>query len=124
MNTVEPFFHPVLLCKLNQQRGAQLTGPRHEGIIDVQFFLDFVGIEDVLDPDHFLGLKPQRLTIFEDERDERPNGNPAPLLERDDLRTELFPLAVILCRGQQISLYELLHRLSCASRTALLAFHV
>jgi len=71
-----------------------------------------VGIEDVLDPDHFLGLKTQRLTIFEDERDERPNGNPAPLFERDDLRAELLPLALIVSRGQQISLYEFHHR-SC-----------
>jgi hypothetical protein len=61
-----------------------------------------VGFEDVLDPDHFLGLEPQRLTIFEDERDERPNGNPAPLFERDDLRAELFPLLFILCRGQKV----------------------
>jgi hypothetical protein len=83
-----------------------------------------VGIEDVLDPDHFLGLKPQRLTIFEDERDERPNGNPAPLFERDNLRAELLPLALIVSRGQQISLYELLHHLSRASQTALLAFYV
>jgi hypothetical protein len=74
-----------------------------------------VGIEDVLDPDHFLGLKPQRLTIFEDERDERPNGNPASLLERDDLRAELLPLALIVSHGQQISLYEFLHR-SCRFR--------
>jgi hypothetical protein len=56
-----------------------------------------MGIEDVLDPDHFLGLKPQRLTIFEDERDEWPNGNPAPLLKRDDLRAELLPLLIVLC---------------------------
>ena len=56
----------------------------------------------MLDPDHFLGLKPQRLAIFEDERDDRPNGNPAPLLERDDLRAKLFPLLFILCRGQEV----------------------
>jgi hypothetical protein len=55
-------------------------------------------IEDVLDPDHFLGLKPQGLTIFEDERDKRPNGNPAPLLECDDLGADLLPLPIILCR--------------------------
>ena len=117
---VEPFFHPVLLCNLNQQRGAQLTVPRHEGIIYIQLILDFVGVEDVLDSDHFLSLKPQRLTIFENERDERPDGNPAPLLERNDLRTKLFPLPFIVSRGQQISLYKWLHRLACVSR---LTFH-
>ena len=95
---VEPFFHPVLLRNLNQQCGAQLTGPRHESIIDVQFFLDFMGIEDVLDPDHFLSLEPQSLTIFEDEGDKWPNGNTAPLLERDDLGADLLPLPIILCR--------------------------
>ena len=58
----------------------------------------------MLDPDHFLGLKPQRLTIFEDERDERPDGNPAPLLERDDLRAELLPLPFIVgCRDNRSS---------------------
>ena len=56
----------------------------------------------MLDPDHFLGLKPQRLTIFEDERDERSNGNPAPLLQRDDLRTKLHPLLFILCRWYEV----------------------
>ena len=87
---IEPFFHPVLLRNLNQQRGAQLTASRHESIIHVQLILDFVRIEDVLDPDHFLGLKPQRLTIFEDKRNERSDGNPTPLLERDNLRAELL----------------------------------
>ena len=99
---IEPFFHPVLLGDLNQQRRAQLTAPRHEGIVDIQFFLNFVGIEDMLDPDHFLGLKPQRLTIFEDKRDERSNGNSAPLLERDNLRAKLLPLLLILRRRQEV----------------------
>ncbi|MDE3220082.1 MAG: hypothetical protein KGO23_11975, partial [Nitrospirota bacterium] len=35
---------------------------------------------------------------------------------RNKVRAELLPLLFILCRGQQISLYQLLHRLSRASR--------
>ena len=96
---IEPFFHPILFRNFDQQRGAQLASSRHEGIIHVQLILDFAGIENMLDTNHFLGLKPQRLAIFEDEREQWPKENPAPLLERDDLRAKLLPLAFIVSHG-------------------------
>jgi len=92
----------MLLRNFNQQRRAQLTGPRHEGIVDVQLVLHFLRVQDMLNPDHFLGLKPEGLTIFKNKRDERSDGNPSPLLERDNVGTKLFPLPLILRRRKEV----------------------
>ena len=65
-----------------------------------QLGLDGLVADELLGPGHLLDLEPDRVAVLEQQRDHRPDVDPAPLLERDDLGAELGPLALV---GAQVA---------------------
>lgn len=55
---IEPLLHRVRIRQFDQERRAQLTGSRQQGVIDIQLLLDLLRIHDTFHPDHFLNLEP------------------------------------------------------------------
>jgi hypothetical protein len=109
---VEPVLHRIGIRELDQQGGAQFSGGREECIIHIQLLLDLLRIDNFLDTNHLLNLKPERLSIFEYQCDLVTDGDAPTALQGDDGLAVRITLSLVLILGDQVILCQKLHRLT------------
>ena len=76
---------------LDEERRLPVAAVRDQGIVGGHLLFDGVGLENALDPQHFLDLVLHRQEILEQQRGMRSQGHASRLLVFDDGAPERIP---------------------------------
>src|SRR4051794_9511593 len=103
MPPVHDFSGSIAFRRIEKQGGLQQSAVRKEAVVEVEFLFDFASFRQARNADNLLNAEPEGLTVFEDEREPRPNANAAELIDVATVRVEeLTATRRVHVEGKQI----------------------